>query len=42
MFHHHPDHDDDELDAMHGAMVEAWAVEPERCIVAAEGAELLV
>ena len=42
MFHHHPGHDDDELDAMRRTMVTAWGVDPERCIVAAEGAELLV
>ncbi len=42
MFHHHPEHDDDELDAMRGAMLEDWTVDPGRCIVAAEGAELEV
>lgn len=42
MFHHHPEHDDDALDAMRGAMLEDWSVDPGRCIVAAEGAELEV
>ncbi len=42
MFHHNPGHDDDELDAMRGSMIAAWQVEPERCIVAAEGAEIHV
>jgi phosphoribosyl 1,2-cyclic phosphodiesterase len=42
MFHHHPEHDDDELDAMRGAMLEAWPVEPGRCIMATEGVELEV
>ena len=40
MFHHHPGHRDDELDAMRGTMLEAWPVEPERCIVAGEGVEI--
>jgi phosphoribosyl 1,2-cyclic phosphodiesterase len=42
MFHHHPEHDDEELDAMRGTMLEAWHVDPDRCIVATEGAELEV
>ena len=42
MFHHHPGHDDDELETMRGSMLAAWRVEPERCIVAAEGAEIQV
>ena len=42
MFHHHPDHHDDELDAMRMAMLADWPVDPSRCIVAAEGAELEV
>jgi phosphoribosyl 1,2-cyclic phosphodiesterase len=42
MFHHHPEHDDDELDEMRGSMLEAWPVAPDRCIVATEGAELEV
>ncbi|MEX1264682.1 MAG: MBL fold metallo-hydrolase [Actinomycetota bacterium] len=42
MFHHHPEHDDDQLDAMRGVMLGAWTVDPERCIVAAEGAEIQV
>ncbi|HET6713071.1 MAG TPA: MBL fold metallo-hydrolase [Actinomycetota bacterium] len=40
MFHHHPDHDDDQLDAMRGEVLSGWPVEPDRCIVAAEGAEI--
>ena len=42
LFHHHPGHDDDELEAMRGTVLHAWPVEPERCIVAAEGAEIVV
>jgi len=40
MFHHHPGHGDDELDAMRQSLLASWQVEPERCVVAAEGAEL--
>ena len=42
MFHHHPDHDDDQLDEMRGEVLSGWPVEPDRCIVAAEGAEIRV
>ena len=41
-FHHHPGRDDDGLDAMREAVLAAWPVGPDRCIVAAEGADLEV
>jgi phosphoribosyl 1,2-cyclic phosphodiesterase len=40
MFHHDPLHSDDELDAMRDRVLERWEVEPERCVIAAEGSEL--
>jgi phosphoribosyl 1,2-cyclic phosphodiesterase len=40
MFHHDPLHTDDELDAMRDDVLERWPVEPERCLLAAEGTEL--
>lgn len=42
MFHHHPGHADDQLDAMRGEVLSGWSVDPARCIVAAEGAEIVV
>jgi phosphoribosyl 1,2-cyclic phosphodiesterase len=38
MFHHDPLHTDAELDRMHADVIAGWGVEPERCVVAAEGA----
>jgi hypothetical protein len=40
LFHHHPGHADAELEAMRSAVLAGWQVEPQRCIVAAEGAEI--
>jgi phosphoribosyl 1,2-cyclic phosphodiesterase len=40
MFHHDPLHTDDELDAMRADVLDRWKVEPERCLLAAEGTEL--
>ena len=37
LFHHHPGHADAELEAMRAAVLAGWQVEPQRCIVAAEG-----
>ena len=42
LFHHHPDRDDDGLDAMRESMLDAWPVAVDRCIVAAEGADVEV
>jgi len=42
LFHHDPMHDDTALDAIRDAVVDAWSVDPERCLVATEGAELIV
>lgn len=42
LFHHHPDRDDDGLDAMRKSMLDAWPVAVDRCIVAAEGADVEV
>jgi phosphoribosyl 1,2-cyclic phosphodiesterase len=40
MFHHHPGHGDEDLEAMRGDLLSSWRVETERCIVAAEGARI--
>jgi len=40
MFHHDPMHSDDQLDAMRELVLERWNVEPDRVVIAAEGAEL--
>jgi phosphoribosyl 1,2-cyclic phosphodiesterase len=40
LFHHDPIHTDDELEAIRDTVIERWDVEPERCIIAAEGSEL--
>jgi len=40
LFHHHPGHADAELEAMRTAVLAGWQVEPQRCIVAAEGTEI--
>jgi phosphoribosyl 1,2-cyclic phosphodiesterase len=42
LFHHHPGHADAELELMRASVLAGWSVEPERCIVAAEGAEIEV
>jgi phosphoribosyl 1,2-cyclic phosphodiesterase len=42
LFHHDPMHTDDELEAMRDDVVERWGVEPDRCLLAAEGGELEV
>jgi phosphoribosyl 1,2-cyclic phosphodiesterase len=42
MFHHHPGHDDDQLDVMRDSVLSSWSVDSERCIVAAEGARIAV
>jgi phosphoribosyl 1,2-cyclic phosphodiesterase len=40
LFHHDPWHTDDQLDAMRVDVLERWDVEPDRCLIAAEGSEL--
>ena len=42
LFHHDPMHPDDQLDAMREDVVARWGVDDDRCISAAEGAEILV
>lgn len=42
LFHHDPMHTDAELDAIRDAVIERWGVAPERCVIAAEGSELVV
>jgi ribonuclease BN (tRNA processing enzyme) len=42
LFHHDPMHDDAELDEIREAVVDRWGVDPERCLVAAEGTELVL
>ena len=42
LFHHDPMHTDAELDAIREAVIERWGVQPERCVIAAEGSELVV
>ncbi len=40
MFHHDPWHTDEELDAMRADVLDRWGVDPDRCLIATEGAEL--
>jgi ribonuclease BN (tRNA processing enzyme) len=42
LFHHDPMHTDPELDAMREAFLQRWGGDPERCVLAAEGAEITV
>jgi phosphoribosyl 1,2-cyclic phosphodiesterase len=42
LFHHDPMHTDAELESMRDAFVERWGGDPDRCLLAAEGAELTV
>jgi phosphoribosyl 1,2-cyclic phosphodiesterase len=42
MFHHDPMHGDDFLGGMRERLLSRWDVEPDRCIIAAEGDEYLV
>ena len=42
LFHHDPMHTDTELDEIRAAVIDGWHVEPERCLIAAEGAELVL
>ena len=42
LFHHDPMHDDAELDEIGDAVVDRWGVDPERCLIAAEGSELVL
>ena len=42
LFHHDPMHTDAELEAIREAVIERWGVKPERCVIAAEGSELVV
>ncbi len=42
LFHHDPMHTDAELDAIRDDVIERWHVDAERCLVAAEGADLAV
>ena len=40
LFHHDPMHADEDLDAIRSAVIARWGVNADRCVVAAEGAEL--
>jgi phosphoribosyl 1,2-cyclic phosphodiesterase len=42
LFHHDPMHTDAELEAIRDSVIERWGVEPDRCVIAAEGSELVV
>ena len=42
LFHHDPMHSDEQLDQMREDVVARWGVDDDRCIVAAEGAEIVV
>jgi ribonuclease BN (tRNA processing enzyme) len=42
LFHHDPMHSDERLDQMREVVVARWGVDDSRCIVAGEGAELVV
>jgi phosphoribosyl 1,2-cyclic phosphodiesterase len=42
LFHHDPMHTDAELESMREAFVDRWGGDPDRCLLAAEGAELTV
>jgi hypothetical protein len=35
-------HNDAELDEMRGAVIDRWGVDPERCLIATEGTELVI
>jgi phosphoribosyl 1,2-cyclic phosphodiesterase len=41
-FHHDPMHSDDDLERMRELVLEAWGVQPARCVIAAEGSVLEV
>ena len=40
LFHHDPMHTDAQLESIRDTVIERWNVEPERCVLAAEGSEL--
>ena len=42
LFHHDPMHSDEQLDQMREDVVARWGVDDDRCVVAAEGAEIIV
>ena len=42
LFHHDPMHTDSQLDAIRANVLDRWRVEPELCLIAAEGSELVV
>ena len=42
LFHHDPMHTDTELDEIRAAVIDGWHVDPDRCLIAAEGAELVL
>jgi ribonuclease BN (tRNA processing enzyme) len=42
LFHHDPMHSDEQLDRMREDVVARWGVDGDRCIVATEGAEIVV
>ncbi len=42
LFHHDPMHTDVQLDAMRDDVVDRWRADPERCLLATEGAELIL
>jgi ribonuclease BN (tRNA processing enzyme) len=42
LFHHDPMHTDEDLEAIRDDVLERWPVEPDRCRLASEGAELAV
>jgi ribonuclease BN (tRNA processing enzyme) len=42
LFHHDPMHTDEQLEQMRARVLERWDVEPERCLLAADGMTLEV
>jgi ribonuclease BN (tRNA processing enzyme) len=42
LYHHDPMHTDAELDAIRATVLDRWDVDPDRCLIAREGAELTV
>jgi ribonuclease BN (tRNA processing enzyme) len=42
LFHHDPMHDDAQLDEIRGAVIDRWGVDPERCLIAADGAAFAI
>jgi phosphoribosyl 1,2-cyclic phosphodiesterase len=42
LFHHDPMHTDGKLDEIRASVIDSWAVDPERCLIAAEGTEFVL